>query len=67
MRVKISEKHLLIGVVLFLVGIAIFFNTTIANWPVRISEKLILFDLLALVSLVIGVRFLSRSFYKQTS
>lgn len=67
MRVKISEKRLLIGVVLFLVGIAIFFNTTISRWPVRVSEKLILFNLLAIVSLVIGVIFLSRSFNKQTS
>lgn len=67
MRVKISEKHLLLGLVLFVIGVAIFFNTTVANWPVRISEKIILIDLVGIVSLVLGVRFLSRSFYKQTS
>lgn len=67
MRVKISEKHFLVGVVLFVIGIAIFFNTTVANWPMKLSEKVILFDLAAVVSLIMGVRFLSRSFYKPTS
>ncbi len=67
MRVKISEKHLLLGLVLFVIGVAIFFNTTVANWPVKISEKIILIDLVGIVSLVLGVRYLSRSFYKQTS
>lgn len=65
MAVKISEKKLFLGIVLLLPGIFIFFNTAFFPAPVKISEKGLLFNLIAIVSLWLSVKVISKSIQRQ--
>jgi uncharacterized membrane protein len=65
MPTKVSEKHLFLGIALLLIGVVILLNTTLVDRPIKISEKGLLFDLMAVVSLFFSVRFISKSIHRQ--
>lgn len=64
MPVKIFEKHGLIGIGLLFTSALIFWNTNLFSAPVRVSEKGLLIDLLAVVLLYAAIRFISRSMHR---
>lgn len=67
MRVKISEKQLFAGIVLFLAGIFVLYSTRLVSAPVSLSEKGILLDGVAIAFLVFAIRLIGRSIHKQKS
>ena len=64
MRRKISEKKLAIGLMLLVVGSILLTNTTLIDGPVRVSEKRILFSLLAVSSIILSISFIRKSIQK---
>ena len=64
MRRKISEKKLAIGLILLVVGGILLTNTTLIDGPVRVSEKRILFSLLAVSSIILSISFIRKSIQK---
>ena len=55
MPTKLSEKKLAIGLVLVVVGVVIFFKTSLITTPVLISEKAIVYVFIAAMFVVFGV------------
>jgi len=64
MRRKISEKKLVIGLILLVAGVIMLTNTTLTDGPVRISETGILFTLLAVSSIILSISFIRQSIQK---
>ena len=62
---KVYEKQLFFGIALLLIGVVILVNTTLIDGPIKISEKGLLFSLVAVASLFLSVRFVSKSIRRQ--
>ena len=58
---KISEKKLAIGIILLVTGILLLTNAPIINTPVQLSEKGLLFALLAIGSIILSIVFIRKS------
>jgi hypothetical protein len=65
MRIKIFEKHLFFGIALLLIGAVILLTTTIIHKHIMISEKGLLFDVVAVVSLFFSIKFILKSINQQ--
>lgn len=64
MPAKISEKNVVVGFICLAIGIIILLNTTLFAAPIRVSEKGIVFYMVAFVIIAFGVRFFKRSAQK---
>ena len=64
MPTKVSEKKLAIGIIYMVIGVIVLLNTSVINTPVRVSEKGILYVLLAFVLMGLGVRSFKRAILK---
>ena len=65
MRAKLDEKRLFPALALLLAGVFILLNTTLVSSPVKLSEKGIVLDLLAIFLLFISVRLFGKSIHRQ--
>ena len=64
MPAKVSEKKLAFGILYMVIGVIVLLNTSVINTPVRVSEKGILFVLLAFVFIGLGIRSFKRAVLK---
>jgi hypothetical protein len=64
MPYKISEKKLVIGIISFLLGLMVLFNTTLFPKPIQVSEIGILQTVFSIALIVLGVRFFRRAIVK---
>ena len=64
MPTKISEKQLFLGVLLFLIGLAALLKTSLFISPVKVSERGILFLVVATVLLLFSWQFISKGIHR---
>jgi|GEM_PF-6646088 len=61
MRTKLSERNIILSLILFIVAIALLLTAKLFNGPVRISEKGIVFIVLAIMLSLFALRLLKKS------
>jgi hypothetical protein len=60
MPTKLSERNLILSVILFVIAIILLFNAKLFNVPVRISEKGIAFIVLGITAILFSFRFFKK-------
>jgi hypothetical protein len=65
MPTKLFEAQLFVGITLLFIGVVIVLNTPLIDKAIRVSEKGLLFDLIAVVSVFFAIRFISKSIHRQ--